>query len=188
MDISRQINELFGYLHGLWRHRWSGLVIAWLVALIGWIAVYALPNQYRSEATVNVDTTSIMKPLLEGLSVETNTNQELSVMTRFLLSRDNLLSVIHETGMDLDADTPEKKERLVLNLSKSIDVTVDTNRWGQESNIYEISCESTSAERSYQIVASLLNTLIEDTLKSGRSETKEAEAFLDEQIKDYEHS
>jgi polysaccharide chain length determinant protein (PEP-CTERM system associated) len=107
-------------------------------------------------------------------------------MTKILLSRDNLLSVLHETGMDRDADTPEKIEQLVTNLSSSIDLTLDTPRWSPDTTIYEIACRSTSPENAYQVVNSLLSTLIEDTLKSGRSETKEAEAFLDEQIKDYE--
>ena len=186
MDLSNQVNELYGYLHGLWRHRWSGLLIAWVVALSGWLAVYAMPNQYRAKATVNIDSSSIIKPLLEGLSVQTNTNQELSLMTRILLSRDNLLSVIHETGMDRDADTPEKKERLILNLGQSIDLSIDAPRWSPDTTVYEIASQSTSPEMAYQIVNSLLSTLVEDTLKSSRSETKEAEAFLDEQIKDYE--
>jgi polysaccharide chain length determinant protein (PEP-CTERM system associated) len=184
MDISRQVNEVFGYLHGLWRHRWSGLLVAWLVALLGWAVVDALPNQYRAEATVNVDTSSIIKPLLEGLSVEADADQELAVMTRFLLSRDNLLSVMHEAGMDLDTDTPAKKEVMLRNLARSIDLKMDVSKWGP--TVYEIACQSASPERAYQVVTSLLNTLVEDTLKSSRSETKEAEAFLDEQIKDYE--
>ena len=107
-------------------------------------------------------------------------------MTRMLLSRDNLLSVLHETGMDLDADTPEKTEHLIADLTNSIELNFDTPRWSPDTTIYEIASQSTSPELAYQVVNSLLNTLIEDTLKSGRSETKEAEEFLDEQIKDYE--
>jgi uncharacterized protein involved in exopolysaccharide biosynthesis len=109
--MHEKINEIYGYLHGLWRYRWSALLIAWIVGVIGWLVVYALPNQYEAKTTVHIDTSSIMKPLLKGLAVETDPAEQLLVMTRVMLSRENLLIVMRETDMDLAADTPEEKER-----------------------------------------------------------------------------
>jgi protein tyrosine kinase modulator len=186
--MHEQINELFGYLHGLWRYRWSGLLIAWLVAIAGWIYVYALPNQYNARAVVNIDTSSIMKPLLKGLAVETDQKEELAIMTRVLLSRDNLLTVLRETDMDLGADTPEEKERLVWNLSKKIYLTAPGNGsvGKSASQIFEIGYESTSPELAYKVVSTLLNQLIENTLNTDRTGTVMAQQFLDKEIKDYE--
>lgn len=180
-----QINELYGYLHGIWRYRWSGLLIAWLVAIGGWLYVYTLPNQYSVKAVVNIDTSSIMQPLLQGLAVETDPAEELAVMSRVLLSRDNLLSVLRETDMDLGADTPEKKAKLVEDLRRAIWVS-DGGRRRSSSNIYTIGYHSTSPEEAYKVVSTLLNTLIENTLKSGRTDTVMAQEFLDEQILGYE--
>ena len=56
----------------------------------------------------------------------------------------------------------------------------------KRSSIYEIKYESTSAEMSFKVVFNLLNTLIENTLNSGRMDTEMAEEFLNEQIVDYE--
>ena len=81
-SINEQINEAFAYLHGLWRYRWSAMLVAGLVAVLGWFVVYALPNQYKVNAAVHMDTTSIMRPLLQGLSVETNPEEELGLMSR----------------------------------------------------------------------------------------------------------
>lgn len=186
--MHEQINELFGYLHGLWRYRWSGLLIAWLVAIAGWIYVYSLPNQYNARAVVNIDTSSIMKPLLRGLAVETDQNEELAIMTRVLLSRDNLLTVIRETDMDLGADTPAEKERLVMNLSNSIYLSAPgRGKFGRStSQIFEIGYESTSPEMAYKVVSTLLNQLIENTLNSDRTGTVMAQEFLDKEIKEYE--
>jgi len=186
--MHEQINELFGYLHGLWRYRWSGLLIAWLVAIAGWIYVYSLPNQYNARAVVNIDTSSIMKPLLRGLAVETDQNEELAIMTRVLLSRDNLLTVIRETDMDLGADTPAEKERLVMNLSNSIYLRAPgRGKFGSKSSqIFEIGYESTSPEMAYKVVSTLLNQLIENTLNSDRTGTVMAQEFLEKEIKEYE--
>jgi polysaccharide chain length determinant protein (PEP-CTERM system associated) len=186
--MQEQINELFGYLHGLWRYRWSGLLIAWITAIAGWCYVYALPNEYNARAVVNIDTSSIMKPLLKGLAVETDQAEELTIMTRVLLSRDNLLTVIRETDMDLGADTPAEKERLVMSLAKSIYLSAPgKGRFGSSaSQIFEIGYESTSAQLAYKVVSTLLNQLMENTLNSDRTGTAMAQEFLGKEIKDYE--
>ncbi len=38
------------YLRAAWRRRWMGVIIAWLVCGLGWVGVYAIPNQYESSA------------------------------------------------------------------------------------------------------------------------------------------
>jgi polysaccharide chain length determinant protein (PEP-CTERM system associated) len=183
--MHEQINELFAYLHGLWRYRWSGLLIAWLTAVGGWLYVYALPNEYHAKAVVNIDTSTIMTPLLKGLAIETDQDKELAVMTRVLLSRDNLLTVVRETDMDLGADTPAKKERLVTEMAKTISLsTPGIGRTG--SQIFEIGYDSTSPELAYKVVSTLLNQLIENTLKTDRTGAVMAQEFLDKEIKEYE--
>jgi polysaccharide chain length determinant protein (PEP-CTERM system associated) len=186
--MNDQLAQIYGYLHGMWRYRWSALLVTWIVAVLGWLFVFSLPNQYEAEAVVYVDTTSVMKPLLKGLAPETDSQDELAVMSRVLLSRENLLSVIRETDMDLEVDTPYEKERLAENLAGSIVLKGGGSgkKWEKRSNIYEISYQSTSAERAYQVVSNLLNTMIENTLNSTRTDTVTAQKFLDTQIAEYE--
>ena len=57
---------------------------------------------------------------------------------------------------------------------------------GDKNNIYEISYQSASADRAYQVVSNLLNTMIENTLNSTRTDTVSAQKFLDSQIANYE--
>ena len=125
-----QINEIYAYLHGLWRYRWSSLLIAWIVGMLGWLVVYALPDQYEAKAVVHIDTSSIMKPLLKGLAVETDPAEQLMVMTRVLLSRENLLVVMRETDMDLAVDTPEEREEMVQELASKISLSSGSSRRG----------------------------------------------------------
>ena len=188
-SINEQLNEAFAYLHGLWRYRWSALVIVWLVAVLGWAIVYALPNQYEVKAVVHMDTTSIMQPLLKGLSVETDPAEEVGLVTRMLLNRENLLTVLRETDMDLEADSQSEKEQLVLKLARSITrqgAGPGKGRNKTASGIYEIGYTSKSDEMAYKVVSTLLNMLIENTLSSGREDSMMAEEFLDRQIQEYE--
>ncbi len=185
--MQEMLANLYGHLYEMWRYRWSGLLIAWVLAIAGWFGVYMLPNQYQAKAVVFVDTDSIMKPLLKGLAVETDSRGELEFITRMLLSRENLLAVMRETDMDLRVDSPEARDRMAVQLSRAITLkSVGASRRGAPANIYEISYRSDSADRVYEVVSALLNRLLESALGSGRSDTQMAQKFLDEQIKEYE--
>lgn len=178
-----QLILIYSYLHGIWAYRWSALVIAWIIALLGWVGVYALPDRYTATTTVNIETKSIIKPLLKGLSVDSNVKSGLAVMTPLLLSRKNLVEVIHETDMDLNMEdtSPEAMDRFVEKFSRSISLTKS-----KKANIYELSYEGSSPELAYKVVSKLLNTLIENTLSAARTDTAEAQVFLDKQIEEYE--
>lgn len=186
--MNEQLTEFYSYLHGMWRHRWSALLITWIVALAGGMYVIAMPNQYSAKAVVYIDTTSIMKPLLKGLAPETDAYSDIGVMSRVLLSRDNLLSVIRETDMELPSDDPGAREGMIKALAQSIGLKEggDKDRWESRSNIYEISYQSTSADLAYQVVTKLLNTMIEGSLDSKRIDTITVQKFLDQQITEHE--
>lgn len=183
--MQEQLNQILGYLHGMWRYRWSGLFISWMAALIGWVAVLALPNQYEAKAVIYIDTESVLKPLLKGLAVETDDMEELAVISRILLSRENLLSVIRETDMDLTVHNSEEREKLLIGLAQKIRLNGGRGRRNAQ-NIYEISYQADSAQRVYQVVSVLLNTMIENLLSSNRTDSVVAQKFLDTQIKEYE--
>ena len=139
--MNEQLIQIYGYLHGMWRYRWSALLVTWLLALGAWIYVFMLPNQYSAKAVVYIDTTSVITPLLKGLAPETDTQNELAVMSRVLLSRANLLTVIRETDMDLEINSPEERELLVEELARTIKLKGGerNSRRGSDADIYEIS-------------------------------------------------
>lgn len=186
--MNEQLTLIYGYLHGMWRFRWSALFITWVAVIIGWLFVFSLPDKFNVMTTVYVDTTSVMKPLLEGLAPEMDTSDELAVMSRVLLSRENLLAVMREIDMDLEIRNNEDREELLDGLKKSISLRGGSGGrgWNTRKNIYELSYTSKSGKRAYQVVSSLLNTMIEDTLSSTRTDTVTAQKFLGSQIKEYE--
>ncbi len=184
--MNEQIIQIYGYLHGMWRYRWSALIITWLVAVVGWLIVFAIPDKYESRAEVYIDSSSVIKPFLRGLAPETDTDDELQVMSRVLLSRENLLGLIRETDMDLNIETPMQREALLQTLVNSIEVTGGGQRRSHANDVYEISYQATSPTLAYQVVSYLLDSMINGTIKSTRTDTKLAQKFLDAQIAEYE--
>ena len=102
------LSLVFSQLRNVWRFRWVALAVAWAIALIGWLYVYSLPDQYRASARVHIDTKSAITPLLSGMAVTPNADEQVNLLIRTVLSRPNLRDIARSTGLDLKATTPEQ--------------------------------------------------------------------------------
>ena len=88
-DMQQTINLLLDYIRGIWIKKRFVIICTWLICPIGFVYVAALPDVYESKAVVYVDSRSILKPLLRGLTIQTNPQQEIEMMAKTLLSRSN---------------------------------------------------------------------------------------------------
>ncbi|MGZ8165300.1 MAG: XrtA system polysaccharide chain length determinant, partial [Methylobacter sp.] len=75
-----QISEILYYLKGTLKYKWMAIIIAWIVCLSGWIFVTAMPNKYASEAKVHVETRTMLQPLLQGMTIQSDVRGLLRVM------------------------------------------------------------------------------------------------------------
>lgn len=174
--------QLITYAQGMWRYRWHALSMAWIVAVAGWVLVYSLPDQYRADARVYVDTESVLRPLLHGLAVQSDVKARVAVMTQTLLSRPILEKVARETDLDLRAETTADLDALLERLQRTIEIRSDPRR----HDLYTISYTDANPQMAQRVVQTLVDTLVEQTLGSGRTDTASAQRFLDEQITGYE--
>jgi len=178
--LKTEIETLLGQLVASMRYRWHALFLAVLVCLLGWAAVYLLSDQYESRAQIYVDTKTVLRPLLQGIAVSSDTRNAADVVRRALLSRQTLEMVATKTKLMDRAKTPEEADRLLVHLGDDIKVT-----GSQESGIYAISFvdrDPLTAQRTVQI---LLDTFVAGSSYSDRSDTARAEVFLEEQVKEY---
>lgn len=175
------ITQLRSYARGVWRNRWYAQLVAWPLCFIGWIVVYMIPNQYEATARVYIDTQSVLRPLLQGLAVQTNVNEQVHAMMRTLLSRPNLEKVARMSDMDLQAKTPEEMELLLNSLGKKIILS----NAGRE-NLFSISYTYKNPEIAKQVVQSLLTVFVESSLGDTRKDSNAAQQFIDQQIAEYE--
>jgi len=95
------LQQILGYAKASWRRRWWGVVVAWLVCIVGWTWVMTIPDRYQASARVYVDTQSLLQPLLAGLAVQPSVNQQITMMTRQLVSRPTLEKVARMTDLDV---------------------------------------------------------------------------------------
>ncbi|MEW6990595.1 XrtA system polysaccharide chain length determinant [Colwelliaceae bacterium 6441] len=178
------LEQFLDYLKGIWLKRRYIIVSTWLICPIAWIYISQMDNVYKSEARVYADTQSLLRPLLRGLTVETNPDYQISLMVRTLLSRPNVERITRMTDLDIQAETSESYEKLIEGLKNNIKIQ-STGR-GRE-NIFVISYEHKNPEMAKNVVQSALTVFIENTLGENRSDSDSAQKFLSEQIKDLEN-
>jgi polysaccharide chain length determinant protein (PEP-CTERM system associated) len=172
---------LLGYLDALWRRRWAGMLIAWVVCLGGWVAVSVLPNRYQAEARIYVDTDTLLAPLLQGIAVRPNVDQQIQIMQRTLLSRPNLEQVMRMTDMDLQAQNQTQRDAIIDTLQQNTRMMADSAR-----NLFRLTNNDPDPRAAQRVVQSLLTIFVESQLGSKRRDMVQAQAFIDQQIKEYE--
>ncbi|PLY45765.1 chain length-determining protein [Janthinobacterium sp. ROICE36] len=175
------IQQLLSSLKGIWKYRWHAVLVAWLVVIAGFIKVITLPDDFQTSARVFVDTQTILKPLLAGMTSVPNTEQQVAIMSRTLLSRPNVERVMRMVDLDLDSKTVGEHEARLDELMRRIKIT-GTNAY----DIYTISYSGRDPKLVRDVVQSLLTIFVEGSFQGKKGDSQKAVQFIDEQIKNYE--
>ena len=173
--------QLLTVARSMWRFRWPAVLVAWLVGVVGLAAVFMIPDQYDATARIYVDTQSILKPLMAGLAVQPNVEQQVSMLTRTLISRPNVEKLVRMADLDLKSGSKAEQDALVSSLMTGLEIK-STGR----DNLYTLSFRDRSPAKAQRVIQSLVSIFVESGLGATRGDTNSAKAFLDEQIKIYE--
>jgi polysaccharide chain length determinant protein (PEP-CTERM system associated) len=165
---------------GMWKHRWLGLLVAWVVTAIGSAVVLWVPDKYEATARIFVDTQSILKPLMAGLAVQPNVDQQVIMLSRTLISRPNVEKLIRMADLDLKSQSKEAQDALIDTLMKTLEI----KNVGRD-NLYVLSYRDSSPEKAKRVVQSLVSIFVESSLGDTRKDSRTAKQFIDEQIKGY---
>lgn len=179
--MKEQVEQLLAEARASWRFRWPAIVTAWIVGISGAIVVLMLPDRYESRAQVYVDTTSILKPLLQGIAVSPSVENSADVVRRAMLSRPNLERVSRKAGLLVRARTAEEIDRALADIEKAITITGDPR-----VSVYTIAFTHSSARKAQAVVQDLLDGFVEDSLGANRADSQVAQRFLREQVATYE--
>jgi polysaccharide chain length determinant protein (PEP-CTERM system associated) len=183
------LKNLRAELRSAWRYRWQALGVAWVVCVIGWLAVYLTPDTYEARARFYLDTTSAIEPFVRELSVGADVNQQVALIRQVVLGRDAMLRVARETDLAIEATTPVQLEALLERLRTGITLTGGTPSRQNPREIernFEITYRDMDRERAVQVVQIVLDSFIEDTLKLRSKGYQSAQDFLQRQVREQE--
>jgi polysaccharide chain length determinant protein (PEP-CTERM system associated) len=179
--MKQQVEGFLSQIRSAVRFRWAGLLVAAIVTLLGALGVLAIPGKYESRAQIYVDTKSVLRPLLQGLAVAEQSPDAADVVRRALLARPALEKVVRETGMSARAQTAEEHDQLITRLQTDIAVNGDA-----ATGLYNITYDDYSPQVAQGVVKTLLDAFVSSSIDAGRSDTRNAESFLAQQVSEYE--
>lgn len=183
-NIKQTLDRIVDEIRGAWRFRWFAIATVWVVALLGWLGSYWIPNTYEAQARVFVDSSTALRPLLQGLAIDSGVQSQLDLVRRSLLSKPQLEKVARETDLLLRASTPEEEEFLILKLAEDIRITSEVSRGND--NLYTISFVDIDRAKAIEVVSRLLESFMEDVIGGKLEGQESAQRFLREQIAEYE--
>ena len=177
------IHQVLTRLRGMWHRRWIGLAAAWIAAIVGVSVALRIPDRYEASARVYVDTQTLLRPLLEGVSIQPNLDQQVVLMSRTLISRPNVEKLVRMADLDLGAKSNAAREELIDNVMKGLQLSGNAS-----TNIYVISYRDANPEQAKKVVQALLTIFVESSLGDKRVDTRAAVKFVDEQVRQYEQT
>lgn len=176
------LSLVLGQLRNIWRFRWVALGVAWAIAMVGWLYVYSLPDQYSSSARVHIDTRSAIDPLLKGMAVTPNADEQVSLLIRTVLSRPHLRDIARATGLDLQVTTPEQEQSLTQGLQNRLTV----KSTGGNTDLYTISYTSSKPKLAQSVVQQVMSIMTTMNLSNNNGgNSKQAVSFLNNEVDKY---
>ena len=175
------IRQVLTILRAMWKHRWVGIAVAWVVGLIGAGVVLRVPDKFEASARIYVDTQSILKPLMSGLAVQPNVEQQVMMLSRTLISRPNVEKLIRMADMDLGNKSKAEQDALVERLMGELKI-----QSAGRDNLYTLAFRDPEPEKAKRVVQSLVSIFVESGLGEKRKDSDSAKKFIDDQIRSYE--
>ena len=86
----------------------------------GVAVVFRVPEKYEASARVYVDTQSLLRPVMAGLAIQPNLDQQVALMSRTLITRPNVERLVQLTGLDAASGPAREREALIDKMMKSL--------------------------------------------------------------------
>lgn len=174
------ISQIETFLRGMWRFNWWAVALSWVVFLAGTTMVLLMPNQYQAKASFYVKDHSVLQPILEGVTVQSDVASHAYVLAEAIKSRSIMEELILESGLSQRIGDDGDMSGLVSYLQKKIVITT------QRETLYDLEFVDSDPQIAYEVVDILLNQFLNKVLTGKLTDARIAEIFLDEQIKEYE--
>lgn len=171
-------------LHSVWQRRWLALAIAWVVCLLGWLAVAMVPNTYESKARIFIQIDDVLADQI-GIG-SGDRRRDIDRVQQTLTSAVNLEKVIRSTPLGDKITTDKQMESATQGLAQHIKVV------SQQDNLFEITAtagygnftEAQNAKLAQDIVQKMIDIFREGNLAGGRGEMSGTLQFMDQQLAD----
>lgn len=163
------------------RRRWLAVRVAAVLAPVFALMIAFVPNRYEAKAQLYVDTQTVLKPLMAGLTFEPDVDQQVRMLARTLISRPNIQRLLAVPDLHLDDGDPARREDTVSRLMAKIRVVSSG-----ADNLYEISYRGSSPEQARRLVEAIVDLFVQSGVGAKQRDSEDAGHFIESQIRSYE--
>lgn len=163
------------------RRRWLVLGVAAATGLACGIGIAGFSDRYKATATVYVDTDTVLKPLMSGLTYQPDIDQQVRMLARTLISRPNVERLVSIPELGFQVKSPSEREDVVSGLMGQIMVVPTTS-----GNLFEITYRGSTAELSKRVVDATVDMFVNSGVGAKRRDSRDAGEFVEDQIQSYE--
>jgi len=184
-DLSELPRPVIRYGAGLWRRRWLVVAIAWLTAILGWIAVAMIPDRYQSQAAILISE-PLVDPLISEVASRPDISQRVQVLRLSLLTFPNVEEIVYRAGLDSEIiaitplDRQAQLERMVKEIQNNISIV------NPRTNYFEFRYAHQNPQIAKDVVDAAVNLLIEQDLGESLRQTEATEDRLRTKIAEYD--
>jgi polysaccharide chain length determinant protein (PEP-CTERM system associated) len=172
-------------IRGVWRFRWTAMLVAWAVCIIGWTVVLLMPDTYSAWARVFVDTRTRLSQVTAGIAVESNVASQVAAVKEALLGGPQLAKIATAAIPSFAAATPKQQAAIIEGLRTKLTVEANGAQNQQAADLFVISYTDHS-RNTRQVVDALLKLFIANALTGSHDSAQQAQGFMTEQISEYE--
>ena len=179
--MTDQFSKIFIYIKGALKYKWIAVGLAWVICLLGWSSVMFLPNKYTSVATVHIDSTTLLQPLLKDIAIQQDATMLVRVMKQLMFTVPNLNKIIQLSNLDFLVTNDLQRFELYENMKEDILIV-----GGKRDGLFEVSYEANEPNMAKKVVNAVLKVFSEQTQLSTMEDVNSSQRFIEEQISEYE--
>ncbi len=116
------LSQITTTARGMWIYRRLAMLAMWVVGVIGGAVVLTMPDSYQASARVFVDTQSILRPLMTGIAVQPNIEQQVSMLSRTLINRPTVERLVRMADLDLGSTSKASTDAVVDAVTQSMKI------------------------------------------------------------------
>jgi polysaccharide chain length determinant protein (PEP-CTERM system associated) len=173
-------------IRGIWRFRWTAMLVAWIVCLAGWLVVLAIPDTYSAWARVYIDTRTRLGDVTRGIAVESSVASETASVRAALLGGPQLEKVARLALPAFASSTAAQQQSIIEGLRTRLQVEATGGEQNKQPDLYTITYTDRDRRTAHHVVDQLLRLFLSSALGGSQEGAEQAQQFLTQQIAEYD--
>src|SRR5260370_15575896 len=171
--MNAALEFILDQIRGVGRFRWTARLVAWIVCLVGWLVVLAMPDTYSAWARVYVDTRTRLSQVTQGIGVESNIASEAEAVREALLGGPQLQKVARLSMPGYATASADQQAAIIDGLRARLQAEATGER-NRPAHPYMIRDTDQDPHTAHRVVDQLLKLFLANALSGSQEGSQQA--------------